>query len=161
MLNTWGGIISRMPTWMRVLLDESIYPYKELVYLHIFSLFHSIILLLLWCDYGQSYGFVCIYLEGTNSWACAPFVNNIYAMYIILCESLISMLLLFKSTYKKGLKSPRTRKFSGRGDVMLVSSLKSKGILVQVNDEVKTLVSMDKTTLKDVQPRPAHGRGNA
>ena len=38
------------------------------------------------------------------------------------------------------------RKFSGRGDVTLVSSPKSKGILVQVNDEVKTLVSMDKTT---------------
>ena len=28
-----------------------------------------------------------------------PFVNYIYVMYIMLCESLISMLLLFKSTY--------------------------------------------------------------
>ena len=44
---------------MRVLLDEPIYLYKELVYLRIFSLFHSIILL---CDYGQGYGFACIYL---------------------------------------------------------------------------------------------------
>ena len=70
-------------------------------------------------------------------------MNNIYAMYIMLCESLVSMLLLFKSTYKKGLKSPRTRKFSGRRDVTSVSSPKSKDILVQVNDEVKTLVSMD------------------
>ena len=47
---------------MRVFLDEPIYPYKKLVYLCIFSLFHSIILLLLWCDYGQGYGFACIYL---------------------------------------------------------------------------------------------------
>ena len=90
---------------------------------------------------------ICLYLfnslEGINPWAYAPFVNNIYAMYIMLCESLVSMLLLFKSTYKKGLKSPRMRKFSGRRDVTWVSSPKSKDILVQVNDEVKTLVSMD------------------
>ena len=43
-------------------------------------------------------------LEGTSSWACALSVNNIYAMYIMLCESLISILLLFKSTYKKAEK---------------------------------------------------------
>ena len=47
---------------MRFLLDEPVYLYKELVYLCIFSLSHSIILLLLWCDYGQGYGFACIYL---------------------------------------------------------------------------------------------------
>ena len=131
---------------MRVLLDEPIYPYKKLVYLRIFSLFHSIILLLLWCDYGQGYGFACIYLnslQGTNSWAYAPSVNNIYVMYIMLCESLISMLLFFKSTNKKnkkikGLKSPWTRKFSGRSDVTSVNS-SEQGRLVQEDDEVKTL----------------------
>ena len=63
-------------------------------------------------------------------------MNNIYAMYIMLCESLISILLLFKSTYKKA-KKPKTRKFSGLGDVTSISFPKSKGMLVQVKDEVK------------------------
>ena len=58
MLNTLGGIINRTPARVRVLLDEPVYLYKEIVYLHIFS----IILLLLWCDYGRGYGFACIYL---------------------------------------------------------------------------------------------------
>ena len=86
-------------------------------------------------------------------------MNNIYVMYIMLCESLISMLLLFKSTNKKkknkkGLKSPWTRKFSGRGDITSVS-FSEQGRLVQEDDEVKTL---DKT--KWFCPRPAHGRVN-
>ena len=55
---------------------------------------------------------------------------------------------------REGLKSPWTRKFSGRGDITSVSSLE-QGRLVQEDDEVKTL---DKT--KWFCPRPAHGRVN-
>ena len=78
-----------------------------------------------------------------------PSVNNIYVMYIMLCESLISMLLLFKSTYiyiyiYKGLKSMDKKIiWTQRCNVNKLS--KKQGILVQGNDEVKTLVSMDKT----------------
>ena len=38
MLNTLGGIINRTPARVRVLLDEPVYLYKELVYLHIFNI---------------------------------------------------------------------------------------------------------------------------
>ena len=78
-------------------------------------------------------------------------MNNIYVMYIMLCESLSSMLLLFKFLFKStSLKkkkkkerrqSPWTRKFSGHGDVTLICSLE-QGKLVQIEDEVKAL---DKT----------------
>ena len=36
--------------------------YIKFVYICICSLFYNIILLLLWCDYGQSDGFACMYL---------------------------------------------------------------------------------------------------
>ena len=36
--------------------------YKKFVYICICSVFYSIILLLLWCDYGQGDGFACMYL---------------------------------------------------------------------------------------------------
>ena len=78
-------------------------------------------------------------------------MNNIYVMYIMLCKSLSSMLLLFKFLFKStSLKkkkkeerrqSPWTIKFSGRGDVTPICS-SEQGILVQIEDEVKAL---DKT----------------
>ena len=57
--------------------------------------------------------------------AHASSMNNIYAMYIMLCEFLISILLLFDLTYKKAEK-PKTRKFSGRGDVISIAFLRVK-----------------------------------
>ena len=55
----------------------------------------------------------------------ASSMKNIYAMYIMLCEFLISILLLFSLTYKKAEK-PKTRKFSRHGDVILISFPKGK-----------------------------------
>ena len=65
-------------------------------------------------------------------------------MYIMLCEFLISILLLFKK--KKKAKKPMDEKklWTQRCNVSKLS--KEQGILVQENDEVKTLFSMDKTT---------------
>ena len=67
-------------------------------------------------------------------------------MYIILCESLISILLLFNKKKKKKAKKPMDEKilWTQRCNVSKLS--KEQGILVQENDEVKTLFSMDKTT---------------
>ena len=66
-------------------------------------------------------------------------------MYIMLCEFLISILLLFKKKKKKA-KKPMDEKilWTQRCNVSKLS--KEQGILVQENDEVKTLFSMDKTT---------------
>ena len=55
---------------------------------------------------------------------------------------------------REGLRSPWTRKFSGRGDVTSVSS-SEQDKLVQEDDEVKTL---DKTMR--FCPCPAHGQIN-
>ena len=55
----------------------------------------------------------------------ASSMNNIYAMYIMLCEFLISILFLFDLTYKNAEK-PKTRKFSGCGDVISISFPKGK-----------------------------------
>ena len=49
----------------------------------------------------------------------ASFVNNIYNMYIVLCEYWFPFYFLLKLTHKKAEK-PKTRKFSGRGDVMSI-----------------------------------------
>ena len=46
-------------------------------------------------------------------------MNNIYDMYIMLCEYWFPCYFLFKLTHKKAEK-PKTRKFSGRGDVMSI-----------------------------------------
>ena len=66
---------------------------------------------------------------------------------------------------REGLRSPWTRKFSGRGDVTPICS-SEQGKLVQIEDEVKAL---DKTeVLSTCNPRtnkcsirPTHGRANA
>ena len=55
----------------------------------------------------------------------ASSMNNIYAMYIMLCEFLIFILLLFDLTHKKAEK-PKTRKFSGRKDVISIAFLRVK-----------------------------------
>ena len=57
---------------------------------------------------------------------------------------------LKKKEKKEGLKSPWTRKFSGRGDVTSVCS-SEQGKLVQKDDEVKTL---DKTNWGFVHVQP-------
>ena len=87
----------------------------------------------------------------------------------MLCESLSSMLLLFKFLFKstslkkkkkkeknkeERRRSPWTRKFSGRGDETPICS-SEQGKLVQIEDEVKAL---DKT--KRFCPRPTQGRIN-
>ena len=95
---------------MKVLLDECIWDGL----LCLCSVFYSVILLLLWYGYGQGGGFACMYLAfyKANLWVCAPLVNNIYVMYIVLCESIIPILLLSKFLFKSAI--PWTRKFSGR-----------------------------------------------
>ena len=99
-------------------------------------------------------------------------MNNIYAMYVMLYEFLISILLLFKSTYKKAEK-PKMRKFSGRGDVMSISFPKGKARHAHSSKgRGKTLASLNKT--QQVQRMfvriknevkhnacPTHGLGNA
>ena len=89
-------------------------------------------------------------------------------MYIMLCESLSSMLLLFEFLFKinqfkkkkkeknkeERKRSPWMRKFSGCGDETPICSLE-QGKLVQIEDEVKAL---DKT--KRFCPRPTQGRIN-
>ena len=91
-------------------------------------------------------------------YVCALPANSIYVMYIMLYESLISMcyvhnvvwILNFHITFvqkkKKKAKKPMDEKilWTQRCNVSKLS--KEQGILVQENDEVKTLFSMDKTT---------------
>ena len=61
-------------------------------------------------------------------------MNNIYDMYIVLCEYWFPCYFLFKLTHKKAEK-PKTRKSSGHGGV--TSIYKAKGVLIQVKDEIK------------------------
>ena len=110
---------------------------------------------------------ICLYLfnslEGTSSWAFTPSVNNIYAMYIMLYESLISILLLFKSIYKKA-KKPKDEKILWTRRCNVNKLFKEWRHARPSKWRGKNLSFLEQNTvsLKDVLSTcPTHGRGNA